>query len=127
MYAATRCGPLVTPGRQPRRATRPVKCCASSEYDYVIVGGGTAGCLLANRLSADASKRVLVLEAGPVQQDKTVSVPAGITRLFQSKFDWNLFSTKQPLLHDRELYVARGKLIGGSSCTNATLYLRYWI
>jgi len=98
--------------------------CSSTKYDYVIVGGGTAGCLLANRLSADDNNRVLLLEAGSGEQGSTIRVPAGLTRLFRSEFDWNLFSTKQEASNQRSLYVARGKVIGGSSSTNATLYLR---
>lgn len=80
--------------------------------------------MLANRLSADESKNVLVLEAGPVKSDMAVRTPAGITRLFKSAFDWNLYSTRQQQLDDRYIYLARGKLIGGSSCTNAMLYHR---
>ncbi|GMH38701.1 hypothetical protein BSKO_06585 [Bryopsis sp. KO-2023] len=106
------------------RTVRPTRCDAGKQYDYVVVGGGTAGCVLANRLSADESKNVLVLEAGPVKSDMTVKTPAGIVRLFKSAFDWNLYTTRQTQLDDRYLYLARGKLIGGSSCTNATLYHR---
>lgn len=68
---------------------------AGQRYDYILVGGGTAACVLANRLSADGSKRVLVLEAGPSNTSRDVKVPAGITRLFRSPLDWNLFSELQ--------------------------------
>ena len=97
---------------------------AGRAYDYIIVGGGTAGCVLATRLSADGTKRVLVLEAGPATNTRDVSVPAAITRLFRSPLDWNLFSERQAQLADRQIYMARGRLLGGSSATNATLYHR---
>lgn len=106
-----------------RPSLRPL-CSSDPGYDYVIVGGGAAGCLLANRLSADDTNRVLLLEAGSGKQDKTIRVPAGITRLFKSDYDWNIYSTPQQQLDLRSLYLARGKVIGGSSSTNATLYHR---
>jgi choline dehydrogenase-like flavoprotein len=68
---------------------------AGQRYDYILVGGGTAACVLANRLSADGSKRVLVLEAGPGNTSRDVKIPAAITRLFRSPLDWNLFSELQ--------------------------------
>lgn len=93
-------------------------------YDYIIVGGGTAGCILANRLSADPSKTVLMIEAGPDNTSRNTRIPAGFTRIFRSPLDWNLFSPNQPLLAHRQIYLARGRLLGGSSSTNATLYHR---
>jgi choline dehydrogenase-like flavoprotein len=97
---------------------------AGQRYDYILVGGGTAACVLANRLSADGSKRVLVLEAGPGNTSRDVKIPAAITRLFRSPLDWNLFSELQHQLAERQIYMARGRLLGGSSSTNATLYHR---
>jgi fatty acid photodecarboxylase len=97
---------------------------AGQSYDYIIVGGGTAGCVLANRLTADGSKRVLVLEAGAGNNSINVRIPAAITKLFRSALDWNLFSESQKQLLDRQVYLARGRLLGGSSSTNATLYHR---
>lgn len=96
----------------------------AESYDYVIVGGGAAGCLLANRLSANDSHRVALLEAGSGKQNKLIHIPSGITRLFKSEYDWNLYSTLQSQLEERTLYLARGKVIGGSTSTNATLYHR---
>lgn len=94
------------------------------KYDYIIVGGGTAGCVLANRLTADSTKTVLVLEAGGDNNSSDVRIPVAITKLFRSLLDWNLFSTEQPQLQDKRIYLPRGKLLGGSSSTNATLYHR---
>lgn len=97
---------------------------AGQRYDYILVGGGTAACVLANRLTADGSKRVLVLEAGPDNTSRDVKIPAAITRLFRSPLDWNMFSELQQQLAHRQIYMARGRLLGGSSATNATLYHR---
>lgn len=100
---------------------------SGKKYDYIIVGGGSAGCVLANRLTADGSKSVLVLEAGGPQSGATgwvVTVPAAFTRIFKSPLDWNLFTREEAQLGDRRVYLARGKLLGGSSSTNATLYHR---
>jgi choline dehydrogenase-like flavoprotein len=80
--------------------------------------------VLANRLTADGKTKVLVLEAGGDNKSMNVKVPAGLTRLFQSVLDWNLYSNRQQQLDDRNVYMARGKLLGGSSATNATLYHR---
>ena len=115
-----------SPSRRHRLSPRRRLCvtAAANDADYVIVGGGAAGCLLANRLSADDNNRVVLLEAGSGKQDDLIRIPAGITRLFKSQFDWNLYSTLQDQLQKRSLYLARGKVIGGSTSTNATLYHR---
>jgi len=108
-------------GRRPLAVLRA----ADEKYDAIIVGGGTAGCVLADRLSADQSKKVLVLEAGGKGDTWETAVPAAITRLFAHPvLDWGLKSVNQKELTEREVYVARGKALGGSSCTNATLYHR---
>lgn len=128
------CGPKAQrlAGRRvaaPRRAVVAVRAAASpagtDKYDYIVVGGGTAGCVLANKLSADGSKKVLVLEAGPSGDALEVAVPAGIARLFgHPVLDWGLRTLTQKQLVAREVYLARGRLLGGSSGTNATLYHR---
>lgn len=105
-----------------RAAAKPI---TNEKYDYIIVGGGTAGCVLGNRLSADASKKVLILEAGVGNSSFEVSIPAGLTRLFRHPIlDWGLSTLEQATLGPRAIYLARGKLLGGSSATNATLYHR---
>eukprot|EP01024_Parvocaulis_polyphysoides_P023180 TRINITY_DN2142_c0_g1_i7.p1 TRINITY_DN2142_c0_g1~~TRINITY_DN2142_c0_g1_i7.p1 ORF type:complete len:611 (-),score=79.85 TRINITY_DN2142_c0_g1_i7:417-2249(-) len=111
------------------RSRRLRRCVAQNpagdgKFDYIIVGGGTAGCVLANRLSQNPQKKVLVLEAGMPNKSLLVKAPAGIAKLFQSALDWNLFTTPLHTANDRNIYLARGKLLGGSSSTNACLYHR---
>lgn len=96
-----------------------------SSWDYIIVGGGTAGCLLANRLSKDGKKRVLVLEAGSGDYDNSmVRIPAGVLRLFRSKYDWNFMTSNETATSGRGIYLCRGKVLGGSSSLNVLLYTR---
>ncbi|CAB9504043.1 Alcohol dehydrogenase [acceptor] [Seminavis robusta] len=94
-------------------------------YDYIIVGGGLAGCVLAERLSQSGDKRILVLEAGrPDYNNLQIRIPAGILRLFRSQYDWQYESAREAHCEGRNLYLQRGKVLGGSSCTNACLYHR---
>ena len=98
---------------------------AQTSYDYVIAGGGTAGCVLANRLSEDPSKKVLVLEAGDRGPNSPlVKIPVAILKLFKSAYDWNFSTSPAEAVADRSLYVCRGKGLGGSSLTNVMLYNR---
>jgi choline dehydrogenase len=95
----------------------------SRAYDYVIVGAGSAGCLLANRLSATGA-RVLVLEAGGSDRRPEVKAPAAFPNQFQTALDWNYMSEPEPGLFGRRLFLPRGKMVGGSSSMNAMLYAR---
>ncbi|MFN3596336.1 MAG: GMC family oxidoreductase [Rubricoccaceae bacterium] len=93
-------------------------------YDYVIVGAGTAGCVLAHRLSADPSVNVLLLEAGGPDTRAEFHIPAAFSRLFQTEADWNYWTAPQEHLDGRSLYWPRGKVLGGSSSINAMIYIR---
>ena len=98
-----------------------------SAFDVVIVGGGSAGCVLANRLSADPGTRVLVLEAGPRDRwwDLLVEMPAAMAYAVGSRTrDWNYLSEPEPHLQDRRLIHPRGKALGGSSSINGVVYQR---
>ena len=96
---------------------------AQDAFDYVIVGAGSAGCVLANRLSADPSVRVLLLEAGPPDTLETIRVPALWSGLFGSEVDWDYRLEPQPHYAGSDLY-PRGKTLGGSSAINAMIYIR---
>ncbi|WLI90726.1 choline dehydrogenase [Massilia sp. R2A-15] len=94
-------------------------------FDYIIVGGGSAGCVLANRLSADPAVRVCLLEAGPADSSPFIRVPLGIVGLMMSKkLNWQYFTEPQQQLGGRRLFWPRGKTLGGSSSTNAMIYTR---
>ncbi len=93
-------------------------------YDYIIVGAGSAGCVLAARLSADSSVSVLLLEAGPADGATEIQAPAALSRLFQSSYDWNYTTVPQHRAAGRSIYWPRGKVLGGSSSMNAMIYIR---
>jgi choline dehydrogenase len=92
--------------------------------DYVIVGAGAAGCVLASRLSEDADVEVQLLEAGPPDTAAELHVPAMFPLVFKSGLDWDLYGEPEPGLGGRRLYLPRGRVIGGSSSMNAMIYLR---
>ena len=94
-------------------------------YDYIIVGAGSAGCVLANRLSADPSVRVLLLEAGPRDSDPWIHIPLGYGRLFARRdVNWAYDSEPEPQLNGRRIFSPRGKVLGGSSSINGLVYIR---
>ena len=95
----------------------------ADRFDYVIVGAGSAGCILANKLTADPGVTVLLLEAGPKGRPKESRIPAAFSKLFKSKYDWDYSTTPQPELNDRRIYFPRGKLLGGSSAMNAMMHI----
>src|SRR3954447_9584387 len=95
-----------------------------SAFDYVIVGAGSAACVLANRLSEDPDVRALLLEAGGPDTADFVHIPAAFTALFRSQNDWDLGTGYEPGLEDRRVFLPRGKVLGGSSSLNAMIYIR---
>ena len=97
----------------------------ASEFDYVIVGAGSAGCVLANRLSADGKHSVLLLEAGPKDSHLWIHVPLGYGKLFKEKsVNWMYQTEPEPGLNGRQVFQPRGKVLGGSSSINGLLYVR---
>ena len=94
-------------------------------YDYIIIGAGSAGCLLANRLSANPANKVLLIEAGGPDKKMEIHIPAGYVKLHRSKVDWGGYWT-EPQQHvlNRKIYLPRGKVLGGCSSTNAMAYVR---
>ena len=94
------------------------------DADYIVVGTGSAGSVVANRLSEDPSVSVVVLEAGPRDKDKFVHIPAGFSKLLRSDLDWDYLTEPQKELDGREIYWPRGKMLGGSSSMNAMMWVR---
>jgi 4-pyridoxate dehydrogenase len=94
-------------------------------YDYIIVGAGSAGCVLANRLTEDPDVTVLLLEAGGSDKHPYIQIPLGLGKLWQQRmFDWGYDTEPEPHLHDRRVPVRRGKVLGGSSSINVMVYTR---
>lgn len=93
-------------------------------YDYIIIGAGSAGCVLANRLTEDPDTKVLLLEAGGPDNKQEVHIPAAFSKLFKGPCDWAFHTEPQENLASRRLYWPRGKMLGGSSSMNAMIYIR---
>jgi choline dehydrogenase len=93
-------------------------------YDYVIVGAGSAGCVLAARLGEDRDVRVAVIEAGPPDSEPVIHMPLAFRQLWDSRFDWGLWSEPEPGLGERRDYLPRGRVLGGSSSLNTMIYIR---
>ena len=107
------------------QASRRIRCEPTMEYDFIIVGAGSAGCVLANRLSADSSRTVLLLEAGGRDNNPWIHIPVGYFRtLHNPKTDWCYKADPDPGLNGRSLDWPRGKVLGGSSSINGLLYIR---
>ena len=90
-----------------------------SNYDYIIIGAGSAGCVLANRLSANGKYTILLLEAGGKDKSQDIQVPAAFPKTLQTSLNWGYRTVAQGQLHNRSLYLPRGKVLGGSSSINA--------
>lgn len=94
-------------------------------FDYVIVGAGSAGCVLANRLGADPSVSILVLEAGPMDRNLMIHIPAGVYKAWRDpRINWNYETEPEPELNTRSVGMPRGRVVGGSSSINSMVYMR---
>ena len=96
----------------------------NNSFDYIIVGAGSAGCVLSNRLSKNPKNSVLLLEAGGPDNNFNIKVPGAYLKLHKSKQDWGFWTEKQKNVNNRKIYLPRGKTLGGSSSTNAMAYVR---
>ncbi len=103
----------------------PIDASDGTVFDYVVVGGGTAGCVLANRLSADGRSRVLLLEAGEAGRSPWIHIPAGFYKLLtNARYNWRFQTEPEPGTLDRVIAIPRGKGLGGSTLINGMIYVR---
>src|SRR5947209_268205 len=119
-----RCGANCTPATGPTRNAAGHAEERMSEFDYVIVGAGSAGCVLASRLTEDPDVRVCLLEAGPPDAAEEIHLPPGQLALSLSKYDWGFVTDPEPGLGYRSRVLPRGRTLGGSSSINSMIYIR---
>ena len=98
---------------------------SQTQFDYVIIGAGSSGCVLADRLSASGRYTVCLLEAGPRGHYPWLHIPIGYAKtMFHPRYNWKFYTEPEPGLHNRQIYWPRGKVLGGSSAINGLIYIR---
>ena len=93
-------------------------------YDYIIIGAGSAGCVLANRLSDNPAHKVLLIEAGGPDSKMEINIPGAYSKLNNTEVDWAFWTEPSEAIDNRKLFIPRGKVLGGCSATNAMAYVR---